>query len=164
MEICLKIHALTRKPLRHYIMTELEEDEELKRILERKKREMLEQAASGADSGNSEESESRVVDLNDSSFEDFIRSHRAAVVDFWAPWCAPCFLVSPIIDELSLTHTKVAFARVNADESPVTSSKYYVMSLPTIMFFLDGEEVDRIVGAVPEDVLEERVAWLESRL
>ena len=166
MEICLKIRTFTYKPLRRCIMTELEEDEELRRILERKKREILEQAASGADGGDSEEAqaESRVVDLDDSSFEDFIRSHRAVVVDFWAPWCAPCFLVSPIIDELSLTHTKVAFARVNADENPVTSSKYYVMSLPTIMFFLDGEEIDRIVGAVPEDVLEERVAWLESRL
>ena len=166
MEIRLKIHTFTCKPLRRCLMTELEEDEELKRILERKKREIIEQAASDGTSGGSQEAqaEGRVVDLNDSNFDEFIRSHRAVVVDFWAPWCAPCFLVSPIIDELSLTHTKVAFARVNADESPVTSGKYYVMSLPTIMFFLDGEEVDRVVGAVPEDVLEERVAWLESRL
>ena len=166
MGICLKIRAFACKPLRRRPMAELEGDEELKRILERKKREILEQVAGGADSGNPDEAqaESRVVELDDSNFEDFIRSHRAVVVDFWAPWCAPCFLVSPIIDELSLTHTKVAFARVNADESPVTSSKYYVMSLPTIMFFLDGEEVDRVVGAVPEEVLEERVAWLESRL
>jgi thioredoxin 1 len=75
----------------------------------------------------------------------------------------PCFLISPIIDELSLRYDKVAFARVNADENPVTASKYYVLSLPTVMFFLDGEEVDRVVGAVPEEELEERVQWLASR-
>ena len=138
----------------------MSEDEELRRILERKKAELLSQASQGPEAGEGP----RVADLTDRDFEEFLRSHRAVVVDFWAPWCAPCFLVSPIIDELSLRYDKVAFARVNADESPVTASKYYVLSLPTVMFFLDGEEVDRVVGAVPEEELEERVQWLASRL
>ncbi len=142
-----------------------EDDEELKKLLEKKKAELMSQLGSG-DKGNGAqaEQESVVAELNDSNFDEFISSHKAVVVDFWAPWCAPCFLVSPIIDDLAATHKSVAFARVNADESPVTASKYYVMSLPTIMFFLNGEEVDRVIGAVPEEELEERVKWLESKL
>ena len=140
-----------------------EDDEELRRILERKKAQLLSSLGSQGKEKEGDGEGPRVVDLNDSNFDEFIRTHRAVVVDFWAPWCAPCFLVSPIIDDLSMAYTDVAFARVNADESPVTASKYYVMSLPTIMFFLNGEEVDRVVGAVGEDVLEERVRWLASR-
>lgn len=138
-----------------------EDDEELRRILERKKAELL--SSLGGQGKEGDGGGPRVVDLNDSNFDEFIRTHRAVVVDFWAPWCAPCFLVSPIIDDLSMVYTDVAFARVNADESPITASRYYVLSLPTIMFFLNGEEVDRVVGAVGEDVLEERVRWLASR-
>ncbi|MGC9111821.1 thioredoxin [Acidilobus sp.] len=144
------------------------DDEELRRILQKKKEELLaklsSQSAEGDSSGGNGGQEPRVAELNDSSFDEFIASHKAVVVDFWAPWCAPCFLVSPIIDDLALQHKRIAFARVNADASPETASKYYVMSLPTIMFFLDGQEVDRVVGAVPEEVLEERVQWLESKL
>ncbi len=144
-----------------------EGDEELKRILEKKREELMAQISSqGPEDGQATEAqqEGQVAELNDKTFEGFVRAHRAIVVDFWAPWCAPCFLISPIIDELAQTHTKVAFARVNADESPLTASRYFVMSLPTVLFLLDGEEVDRVVGAVPEEVLEERVQWLESRL
>ena len=139
-----------------------EDDAELRKILERKKAEYVAQALPGT--GLQGSGEQLVTELNDSTFDSYISSHRAVVVDFWAPWCAPCFLISPIIDDLAAQHRKIAFARVNADESPETASKYYVMSLPTVMFFLDGQEVDRVVGAVPEDVLEERVQWLESRL
>ncbi len=139
-----------------------EDDEELRGILERKKAQLLSSLGSqGKQEGDGEGT--RVVDLNDSNFDEFIRAHRAVIVDFWAPWCAPCFLVSPVIDDLSNMYRDVAFARVNADESPATASKYYVLSLPTIMFFLNGEEVDRVVGAVGEDVLEEGVRWLASR-
>ncbi|MGC9072094.1 MAG: thioredoxin [Acidilobus sp.] len=143
-----------------------EEDDELRRILERKKAEMFSSVAQGKSEGSNGSGEEgpRVVDLNDNTFDKFLGEHKAVVVDFWAPWCAPCFLVSPIIDDLSTRYTKVAFARVNADESPLVASKYYVLSLPTIMFFLNGEEVDRVVGAVPDYELEERVQWLASRL
>ncbi|MGC9210094.1 MAG: thioredoxin [Acidilobus sp.] len=142
-----------------------EEDEELRRILEKKKAEILSSVSQeDAHSGEGNGQAPRVVDLNDNNFDEFLEAHKAVVVDFWAPWCAPCFLVSPIIDDLSVKYTQIAFARVNADESPLTASKYYVMSLPTIMFFLNGEEVDRVVGAVPDYELEERVQWLASKL
>ncbi len=142
-----------------------EDDEELRRIIERKKAQLLSSMqGEGAVKDEGGDGGPRVIDLNDANFDQFLRSHRAVVVDFWAPWCAPCFLVSPIIDDLSISYRGVAFARVNADESPATAGKYYVLSLPTVMLFLDGEEVDRVVGAVPEDVLEERVRWLASRL
>lgn len=69
-----------------------------------------------------------------------------------------------MLEDLSTKYTDIKFIRVNADESPITASKYYVMSLPTTMLFLNGEPIDRIVGVVPYEVLEERIKWLREKL
>lgn len=69
-----------------------------------------------------------------------------------------------MLEDLSLKYKELKFVKVNADESPITASKYYIMSLPTTMLFLNGEPVDRIVGVVPYEILEERIKWLQEKL
>ncbi|MDP8002812.1 MAG: thioredoxin [Caldisphaera sp.] len=135
------------------------DDQELKELLEKKAIEILKESKK-----TKNEEEGPVVEINDSNFDELIRTHRAIVVDFWAPWCAPCHIISPMLEDLSTKYTDIKFIRVNADESPITASKYYVMSLPTTMLFLNGEPIDRIVGVVPYEVLEERIKWLREKL
>ncbi|RLI36037.1 thioredoxin [Candidatus Bathyarchaeota archaeon] len=100
----------------------------------------------------------RPVELNDRTFEEFVRKHPLVVVDLWAPWCAPCRIVSPIIEELARDYAgKIAFGKLNVDENQFTAMQYGVMSIPTLLIFKDGKLVDRIVGAMPRRMLEPRI-------
>jgi thioredoxin 1 len=98
------------------------------------------------------------VILSDENFEMFVAENRVAVIDFWAPWCGPCRIVSPIIEELSRNYSgKIAFGKLNVDENPLTSARYGIQSIPTIIIFLDGKIEDKIIGAVPKYVIESRI-------
>ena len=92
-----------------------------------------------------------MADLNftDQNFADeVIKSEIPALVDFWAPWCAPCRIVSPIIEELAKEYEgKVKVGKLNVDENPNTASKYGVMSIPSILIFKNGEPVKTMIGA-----------------
>jgi thioredoxin 1 len=136
------------------------DDPELKEILSRKAMEIIKESTKK----NEEIVNTEPVELNDSNFDEFISKNKAVVIDFWAPWCAPCHILSPMLEDLSGKYTEIRFAKVNADESPITASKYYIMSLPTTMLFFNGEPVDRIIGVVPYEVLEERMQWLQAKL
>lgn len=97
----------------------------------------------------------KVMELQDTSFASQVEeSDGVVVVDFWAPWCAPCRMVAPIIESLAEEYDgKVRFAKVNVDESPGVASKYGIRSIPTIGIFRNGEAVNGVVGAVPKQVL-----------
>jgi thioredoxin 1 len=98
------------------------------------------------------------VILSDENFEMFVAENRVAVIDFWAPWCGPCRIVSPIIEELSRNYSgKIAFGKLNVDENPLTSARYGIQSIPTIIIFLDGKIEDKIIGAVPKYIIESRI-------
>ncbi len=140
-----------------------EYDPELKEILSRKAIEIIKESTK-KNNENSNNETTEPIELNDNNFEEFISKNKAVVVDFWAPWCAPCHMLSPMLEDLSTKYTDIRFVKVNADESPITASKYYIMSLPTTLLFLNGEPVDRIVGVVPYEVLEERIKWLQAKL
>lgn len=140
-----------------------EDDPELKEILSRKAIEIIKESTK-KNNENSNNETTEPIELNDNNFEEFISKNKAVVVDFWAPWCAPCHMLSPMLEDLSTKYTDIRFVKVNADESPITASKYYIMSLPTTLLFLNGEPVDRIVGVVPYEVLEERIKWLQAKL
>ncbi len=131
------------------------EDKELEELLKRKAQELARKT-----SIENKFPPGEVHHLDSSNFDDFIRSKKIAVVDFWAEWCAPCFLLAPIIEELARDYPNVGFGKLNSDESPEIAGRYGVMSLPTVLFFKDGEPVDAVIGAVPREVIEERLKVL----
>jgi len=92
---------------------------------------------------------SAVKTLTDATFDDEVaKVTTPMIVDFWAPWCGPCRMVGPIIDEIAQEHgDKVAIGKLNVDENPGTASKFSVMSIPTIILFKDGEPAKKIIGA-----------------
>ena len=102
---------------------------------------------------------SKAFEVTDSSFEsDVVEATTPVVVDFWAVWCGPCRMVSPIVDELATEYEgKVGFAKLNVDENPEVSVKYGIRSIPTLLVFKDGKPVDQIVGALPKKEMQKRV-------
>jgi thioredoxin 1 len=92
---------------------------------------------------------SDVKTLTDATFEEEVKSSATPmIVDFWAPWCGPCRMVGPVIDQIAEEHgDKVSIGKVNVDENPGTAGKYGIMSIPTIILFKDGEPAKKVIGA-----------------
>ena len=96
-----------------------------------------------------------VKEIADADFEKFIKENKVVVVDFWAPWCGPCRMIAPTIEELSKEYKDVAFAKMNVDENQKIPTQFGVMSIPNLTIFKDGKQVDSIVGAVPKSRITE---------
>jgi thioredoxin 1 len=98
-----------------------------------------------------------VLEISDSNFEsEVIQSQQPVLVDFWAPWCGPCRMVGPVVEELASENgDDVKVAKVNIDESQTLAQNYQVSSIPTLMVFKGGEVVDRFVGVQPKARLQE---------
>jgi len=98
--------------------------------------------------------------LTDASFQQEVlnASGPPTLVDFWAPWCGPCRIVGPIVDQLAAESSgRYRVAKMNVDDNPVTASRYQIASIPTLLIFKDGAVIDRIVGAHPKQTLVERL-------
>ena len=102
-----------------------------------------------------------VVDVTEENFQAEVLEtsvQTPVLVDFWAPWCGPCRMVAPIVEEIAGDYAdKVKVGKVNTDESPETATKFGIRSIPTLMIFKDGQIADQIVGAVPKDHITEKL-------
>jgi thioredoxin 1 len=98
---------------------------------------------------------SDILEANDQNFEtEVLGADRPVLVDFWADWCVPCHMVSPIVEEIGRDQAEVLrVAKLNVDDNPEMSRKYGVMSIPTLILFKGGEEKARVIGAKPKDAI-----------
>jgi thioredoxin 1 len=127
--------------------------EELDKIRERKMQEMIQKAQSPASAPPD-----RPVIVTDGDFEDALQKYNSMVVDCWAEWCAPCRMIAPVIEEMARKYAgKVAFGKLNVDDNMRIASQYGIMAIPTLLFFKNGKEVDRIIGAVPKGQIEAKI-------
>ena len=97
-----------------------------------------------------------VQQLTDSDFDSTVNGGKPVFIDFWAPWCGPCRIVGPIVEELAPNYDgKAVIAKMNVDDNPQVAQRFGVTSIPTLMMFKDGKLVDRMVGAAPRNALQQ---------
>jgi len=133
-----------------------EENEELTRIKEKKLRELMKQQE------KKQEMSTKPIPVTDSNFNEIVDKNSLTLIDCWAPWCGPCVVISPIVEELAKEYAgKVLFGKLNVDENPRTAELFRIFGIPTLLIIRNGKEVDRIVGLVPKDHIE---AHLKKRL
>ena len=106
-------------------------------------------------------SDSATVTLTERNFAEMVAATPRMLVDFWAPWCGPCRVVAPVLEELAKAEAgRIVVAKVNVDEEPTLAQRYHVQAIPTLLFFKDGEIKDTMVGAPPKAELVRRLSAL----
>ena len=140
------------------MIPEVDYDGELEKIRKKRLNEMTEELQNNPEgSGGNWPSEPQV--LTEDNFEEYTKKYPLVVVDCWAPWCGPCRMVGPVVEELAKDYQgKIAFGKLNTDENQGIAMKFNIMSIPTFLIFKDGDLVDRPVGALPKASLEATIS------
>jgi len=99
-----------------------------------------------------------VIFNQDNWEEEVLNSNLPVMVDFWAEWCAPCHMIAPLVEKMTKEYQdKVKVGRLNVDENPDIAAKYGIRGIPTLLFFKNGQVVDRVVGVTPEHIMSEKL-------
>jgi thioredoxin 1 len=131
-------------------------DDELKEIRERKMEELRKRFDPPASAGDG--SHSGILVLNEQNFNDTVNQYPRLIVDFWAPWCGPCRMLAPVIEDLSCELAgKVQFAKCNTDENQHIAYQFGISAIPTLFFFMNGQVINQIAGVLPRPQLEQQI-------
>jgi thioredoxin len=104
-----------------------------------------------------------IVHVTDATFDGVVTSERPVIIDFWAPWCGPCRLIAPVLEEIARElGDQVTIAKVNVDEQPALASRFGVQAIPQLLFFKDGAVQDKVTGAVPKREIVKRLDALRD--
>lgn len=107
-------------------------------------------------------SSKNVIEVTDDSFDkDVLKQSKLVLVDFWAPWCGPCRMLAPVLEEIASEKSEIIIAKMDVDDNPMIPSKHGIRSIPTMMLFKGGELVATKTGALPKTTLEE---WISNHL
>jgi thioredoxin 2 len=112
------------------------------------------------ESGSASAQDSKPINITDQTFEREVlqTTGRPILVDCWAPWCPPCRMIAPLLDQLAAeSHGSYRIAKLNIDENPQVSSRFQISSIPTMLIFKDGKLIDRLIGAHPKQTIAERL-------
>ncbi len=100
----------------------------------------------------------KAIEITDASFAELIKSDTPVLVDFWAEWCGPCRMVGPVVEELAKEYEgRAIIGKVNVDNNPEISMKFGIRNIPALLYFKNGEIVDKQIGAVPKNVLAQKL-------
>lgn len=100
------------------------------------------------------------MEVNDADFKEKViekSKEKVVVVDFWATWCAPCTMLSPVLEKVVNSYSHVEFAKLNVDESPKTAAEFEISAIPAIKIFKDGKVVEEFIGVVPEEIVRRHI-------
>jgi thioredoxin 1 len=102
------------------------------------------------------------LEITDQNFDEVLKSKSIVLVDFWAEWCGPCRALGPVIEDLAKSNTDIAIGKLNVDLNPVKSVELGITALPTLVFFKDGEPVERLRGAQPKQTIQKMLEKLKG--